>query len=105
MAPDWLAAVSFQMWCRAETRAGLEAMLQKDSHSPNQFRVIGSLSNMAEFSETFQCPQGSRMNPVKKCVLWWAYTFFELDNISIFATEILQWIFENISQCLLIFRT
>jgi predicted metalloendopeptidase len=59
-----------QMWCRAETLAGLETMLQRDSHSPNRFRVIGSLSNMAEFSEAFGCQLGSRMNPVHKCVLW-----------------------------------
>jgi Predicted metalloendopeptidase len=58
-----------QMWCRAETVLGLEEM-QGDSHSPNRFRVIGSLSNMEEFSEVFNCPVGSVMNPVKKCVLW-----------------------------------
>jgi predicted metalloendopeptidase len=58
------------MWCRAETVAGLEVMVQKDSHSPNRFRVIGSLSNMAEFGEAFGCSLGSKMNPVHKCVLW-----------------------------------
>ncbi|PNF39536.1 Neprilysin-1 [Cryptotermes secundus] len=70
-SPDQLFFIGYaSMWCRAETLAGLDVMLQKDSHSPNRFRVIGSLSNMAEFSEAFGCPLGSRMNPVNKCVLW-----------------------------------
>ncbi|KAJ4438863.1 hypothetical protein ANN_14816 [Periplaneta americana] len=58
------------MWCRAETPAGLDLMQNKDTHSPNRFRVIGSLSNMAEFSEVFECPLGSKMNPEHKCLLW-----------------------------------
>ena len=34
------------------------------------FRIIGSLSNMEEFSEAFKCSAGRRMNPKKKCKLW-----------------------------------
>lgn len=70
-SPDQLFFIIYAtMWCRAETVAGLDTMLQKDSHSPNRFRVIGSLSNTEEFSKAFECPLGSTMNPVNKCVLW-----------------------------------
>lgn len=70
-SPDQLFFIGYAtMWCRAETLAGLQVMLQKDTHSPNRFRVIGSLSNMEEFSAAFGCPLGSTMNPVNKCVLW-----------------------------------
>ncbi|KAA0203827.1 hypothetical protein HAZT_HAZT010641 [Hyalella azteca] len=41
-----------------------------DPHSPHQFRVIGPMSNMAEFSSEFQCPLGSKMNPANKCIVW-----------------------------------
>lgn len=39
-------------------------------HSPAQFRVLGPLSNMRDFATDFNCPEGSMMNPVKKCEVW-----------------------------------
>ena len=33
-------------------------------------RVIGTLSNSAAFSEEFNCPIGSPMNPKDKCAVW-----------------------------------
>lgn len=39
-------------------------------HSPGQFRVLGPLSNMEEFSKDFNCPVGSKMNPENKCIVW-----------------------------------
>lgn len=44
--------------------------MEKDPHSPSQFRVIGTLSNMKEFAEVFQCQAGKRMNPTDKCEVW-----------------------------------
>ncbi|XP_002155074.2 neprilysin-4 isoform X1 [Hydra vulgaris] len=45
-------------------------------HSPSKFRVIGTLSNLEEFAEAFQCRKkakdGTRMkmDPETKCVVW-----------------------------------
>ncbi|XP_076288513.1 membrane metallo-endopeptidase-like 1 isoform X1 [Lasioglossum baleicum] len=57
-------------WC-AHVRPEYEAdAVNSDEHSPPKYRVVGSLSNMAAFSEAFQCPQDSPMNPRHKCTLW-----------------------------------
>lgn len=47
-----------------------DEMSLRDVHSPSKYRVIGSLSNMEEFSDAWNCPLGSPMNPTDKCVLW-----------------------------------
>jgi len=48
----------------------LRTLMMTDSHSPNEFRTIGTLSNTFEFSKDFNCPLNSRMNPTNKCTLW-----------------------------------
>ncbi|XP_068141142.1 neprilysin-3 isoform X1 [Drosophila tropicalis] len=63
--------VSFaQVWCSSNTDETNLLQMEKDPHSPSQFRVIGTLSNMNEFSEVFKCKPGKRMNPTKKCEVW-----------------------------------
>lgn len=39
-------------------------------HSLARFRIIGPFSNIREFSNDFQCPEGSTMNPIHKCKVW-----------------------------------
>lgn len=58
------------MWCKIDTNDSLKQMHERDDHAPNRFRVIGTLSNMKEFSDSFNCSAESKMNPKKKCVLW-----------------------------------
>ncbi|XP_017128986.1 neprilysin-1-like [Drosophila elegans] len=41
-----------------------------DTHVPDELRVIGTLSNHDEFSKEFNCPSGSHMNPVQKCIIY-----------------------------------
>ncbi|XP_055546148.1 endothelin-converting enzyme homolog isoform X1 [Wyeomyia smithii] len=63
--------VSFaQVWCSAVTDETTTLQIEKDPHSPPMYRVIGSLSNLREFADTFKCPLGSRMNPERKCEVW-----------------------------------
>ncbi|XP_038058069.1 endothelin-converting enzyme 2-like [Patiria miniata] len=59
-----------QTWCKLDTPKQALLKLLSDAHSPGKYRVIGTLSNMVEFSDAFQCPSGSVMNPAKKCRVW-----------------------------------
>lgn len=44
--------------------------METDDHPPSKFRVIGLLSNLKEFSQEFNCPLDSPMNPREKCEIW-----------------------------------
>ncbi|XP_043474740.1 endothelin-converting enzyme homolog isoform X2 [Leptopilina heterotoma] len=59
-----------QVWCSAVTSEAIGLQIEKDSHCPAKFRVIGPLSNLPEFSTEFNCPLGSKMNPTHKCEVW-----------------------------------
>lgn len=59
-----------QVWCSTNTEEATKLLLEKDAHSPANFRVVGPLTNLPEFSQVFNCPLGSRMNPVNKCEVW-----------------------------------
>ncbi|XP_066593356.1 neprilysin-2-like [Prorops nasuta] len=57
-------------WCQTIRPSDLLKLIDYDEHSPSQFRVLGGLSNIEEFSKAFSCPVGSKMNPEKKCHIW-----------------------------------
>ncbi|XP_011301626.1 endothelin-converting enzyme 1 isoform X2 [Fopius arisanus] len=59
-----------QVWCSAITPESIGLQIDKDSHCPPKYRVIGPLSNLPEFSAEFNCPKGSKMNPADKCEVW-----------------------------------
>jgi len=48
------------------------ARLRSDPHAPARWRVDGTLRNVPEFAEAFNCPKGSPMNPKQsdRCILW-----------------------------------
>ncbi|CAM5164164.1 unnamed protein product, partial [Natator depressus] len=59
-----------QVWCSVRTPESSHEGLVTDPHSPDKFRVIGTLSNSRDFAEHFKCPVGSPMNPGKHCEVW-----------------------------------
>ncbi|XP_074652882.1 endothelin-converting enzyme homolog [Tubulanus polymorphus] len=59
-----------QIWCSSYSDNYLKSMIATSHHAPGKYRVIGPLSNFPQFSESFNCPIGSRMNPEHKCSVW-----------------------------------
>ncbi|KAJ7324704.1 hypothetical protein JRQ81_017724 [Phrynocephalus forsythii] len=59
-----------QVWCSVRTPESSHEGLVTDPHSPDKFRVIGTLSNSQDFLEHFGCPLGSPMNPGTPCEVW-----------------------------------
>ncbi|VBB25341.1 unnamed protein product [Acanthocheilonema viteae] len=57
-------------WCGHKKEAAALQQVLIDEHSPEVFRVIGVLSNLPEFSKAYNCPQGSPLNPLKRCTVW-----------------------------------
>ena len=69
--PDQLFFIAFaQVWCSNFTPEYISTSLLTNPHSPGPFRVNGTLVNSQAFADTFQCLQGSPMNPVNKCLMW-----------------------------------
>jgi putative endopeptidase len=80
-APDTVIADGFtedqqfflgfgQAWC-AKMRPDFERLLATiDVHSPAKWRVNGAVSATPEFGKAFRCRAGSKMVPVKQCVVW-----------------------------------
>lgn len=64
----WISAA--QTWCSRFTPEAMKKRILTGIHSPPQFRVLGPLTNMKEFSKDFQCPETSKMNPKQKCQIW-----------------------------------
>lgn len=59
-----------QSWCANIREQVAIVRLDSDSHSPDKFRVLGSLSNSEDFAAAFDCSPGSKMNPRNKCHIW-----------------------------------
>ncbi|KAG7274920.1 hypothetical protein CRUP_036813 [Coryphaenoides rupestris] len=59
-----------QVWCAVRTPESAHEGVITDPHSPYRYRVIGTVSNMAEFAKHFGCKADTPMNPRHKCNLW-----------------------------------
>jgi len=66
----WISAAN--VWCAKYRPKAMKLRVMTGVHSPDQFRVQGTFSNMEEFAQDFKCPGGSSMNPPKdeKCSVW-----------------------------------
>ncbi|KAI0319791.1 hypothetical protein OF83DRAFT_1108212 [Amylostereum chailletii] len=70
---EQLFFISFgREWAENIKPASLVQRVRTDPHSPNEFRVEGTLYNVPEFAKAFDCPVGSKLNPPpeKRCLLW-----------------------------------
>jgi len=59
-----------QMWCRAASTAVKDFIANTDTHSPNEYRVVGSVSNFKPFADAFKCGRGTPMSPIRRCEFW-----------------------------------
>lgn len=64
----WISAA--QTWCEITKPSYDKWFYRTNIHAPNRFRIIGSFSNSRDFSNDFNCPMNSSMNPTIKCELW-----------------------------------
>ncbi|XP_061396001.1 neprilysin-11-like [Musca vetustissima] len=59
-----------QLWCSSYKEAHYWEELS-DEHTIDKYRVLGLVSNNADFAKAYNCPISSKMNPsVKKCEIW-----------------------------------
>ncbi|XP_035205440.1 neprilysin-2-like, partial [Stegodyphus dumicola] len=61
----WISAAS--VFCAKMSLDSEINYVNESVDSLPQFRVIGSMSNIPEFSKDFNCPPNSAMNPREKC--------------------------------------
>ncbi|KAK7049256.1 hypothetical protein VNI00_005857 [Paramarasmius palmivorus] len=61
-----------RIWARSMKPAAAVQRIRTDPHSPNNYRVDGTVYNIPEFAEAFKCPKGSKLNPApeKQCIFW-----------------------------------
>jgi len=69
--PKQLFWVSFaQTWCTKYRDEKLKQQILTGVHPPSHFRVLGSVSNIEDFANDYNCPAGSKMNPKTRCSVW-----------------------------------
>lgn len=59
-----------QAWCSMARDEEAKRLLVVDPHSPSKFRVNGSMRNLPEFAEAFQCEPATFMSPTDRCEVW-----------------------------------
>uniref|UniRef100_A0A0N5B2Z8 Peptidase_M13 domain-containing protein n=1 Tax=Strongyloides papillosus TaxID=174720 RepID=A0A0N5B2Z8_STREA len=57
-------------FCEYKSKAHLEKQISTSKYTPAEIRTNVALSNYKPFSDAFNCPINSKMNPEDKCELW-----------------------------------
>lgn len=71
LTSEQLLYVNFaQVWCSLYRPEGVTVRILTGSHSPDRFRVIGTLHNSDDFARVFGCSENTFMNSKEKCVIW-----------------------------------
>ncbi|XP_043287178.1 membrane metallo-endopeptidase-like 1 isoform X2 [Venturia canescens] len=59
------------IWCEKSTpEFERKRLVYGDDHSTPRIRTLAAIANVEGFAEAFHCPEGSPMNPKKKCNIW-----------------------------------
>ncbi|XP_023298446.2 membrane metallo-endopeptidase-like 1 [Lucilia cuprina] len=71
LSPEQLFFLGFaQLWCASYKEADYWEELTNE-HTIDKYRVLGAVSNNADFAKAYNCPVGSKMNPSSdKCQVW-----------------------------------
>ncbi|KAJ3005240.1 hypothetical protein NUW54_g4429 [Trametes sanguinea] len=70
---DQLFFISFaRAWAQNIKPESAVARVRTDPHSPNRYRVEGTVSNLPEFAKAFKCSPHAKLNPPqeKRCIFW-----------------------------------
>ncbi|RWS05425.1 endothelin-converting enzyme 2-like isoform X5, partial [Dinothrombium tinctorium] len=59
-----------QFFCSNDHLFAVKYLYANDEHSPQFARINVPMSNFPVFAETWNCTEGSRMNPKHRCSLW-----------------------------------
>ncbi|CAF0789680.1 unnamed protein product [Adineta steineri] len=59
-----------KIWCSKSKDQSEKNDLLINVHSPGEFRVIGSISNLVEFDRVFGCKPGQGNSRINKCLVW-----------------------------------
>jgi endothelin-converting enzyme len=65
---EQLFFISFgRAWAQNIKPAAAVQRVRTDPHSPNNFRVDGTLYNVPEFAKAFSCPKGAKVSALELC--------------------------------------
>ena len=59
-----------QQWCANVTPERLRVIAKVDPHAPTRFRTLGTLRNLPDFAQAFDCKAGQQMVSPNACRVW-----------------------------------
>jgi len=69
-APNRSKKVDFHQISLLKYILAAQNQMRMDAHPPNKIRVNQAFRNFRPFSEIWECPAGSPMNPKDRCQVW-----------------------------------